>query len=169
MKALIAVVAVLAAVAALFYSASSPAPPTGMTEAERSRIEEEVMALADQWHEAVQRHDADAVGGLFDRATAHATDGSNYYSDWDSFLAHNRELFAAWESTDTEWINKRIDVLGPDAAFFVGQSKGSQRFANGQEYDLTGYFCFLMRRMEGEWRMVYQQSTGGRSRIDPPT
>ncbi|MGW8268749.1 MAG: hypothetical protein ACWGSQ_20455, partial [Longimicrobiales bacterium] len=99
---------------------------------------------------------------------AHATDGSNYYPDWGSFLAHNRELFAAWERTDTEWINTRIDVLGPDAAFFVGQSKGPQRFANGNEYDLTGYFCFLMRRMDGEWRMVYQQSTGGRSRIDPP-
>lgn len=88
MKAIIALMDAVAAVVALFFTATSPNPRTGMTGAERARVEEEVMALADRWHEAVERHDADAVGGLFDRTTAHATDGSNYYPDWGSFLAH---------------------------------------------------------------------------------
>jgi len=88
MKAIIALMAAIAAVVALFFTATSPNPRTGMTGAERARVEEEVMALADRWHEAVERHDADGVGGLFDRTTAHATDGSNYYPDWGSFLAH---------------------------------------------------------------------------------
>jgi ketosteroid isomerase-like protein len=139
-----------------------------MADGERAQIEAAVMALAEQWHDAVQNHDAEAMVALFDRATAHATDGAAYYPDWDSVLAHNRELFASWASTDTEWVNTRIDVLSSDAAFFVGQSEGVQRFTNGNEYHLRGYFSFLVRKIDGVWKLVYQQSTGGRTRIEPP-
>ena len=105
----------------------------------------------------------DAEHALFDQADGHFMDGSSYLATWDQFLTGTQERYGGWESWDAEWGTRRIDVLAPDIALFVGEASGLLRLRDGGEFDFLTNFSFVLRKKDGVWTGLFGQVAGSRT------
>ena len=161
MKALLAGIALLVVLGVGFLLYSSPAaPPAEMTQAEIAQIEAAVTAVADECVTAMNNLDLEAMAALYDPASMHGNDGANYYATFDEWMTHLHELFGSFEELDSEWTNTRVDVLAPDAALFVGQSDWTVKRAERADSRVEGYITWVMRNLDGAWKITHQASTG---------
>lgn len=144
----------------LVACAGEPEPPPEMTNAERGQIQAEVLAWSDQFLEAVANLDAQGVVLLFDEADGHFVDGSAYFSGSAPLLAHFKELYGGWESWEGEWATRRIDVLSPEAALFVGEATGKLKPRDGGELAHRTYFSFVLRKKDGVWAGLFGHVSG---------
>ena len=147
---------------ALTSCAGEPAPPPEMTNAERGQIQAEVQAWADHWLEAATNLDANGAAALFDQADGHFMDGTSYRPTWQIFLTETQNLYSGWESWESQWDTRRIDVLAYDAALFVGEASGLLRYPDGREFDFGTHFSFVLRKKDGIWKGLFGQVAGSR-------
>ena len=151
---------------ALGACAGEPAPPPEMTNAERGQIQAEVLEWADQFLNAATSLDAVGVTALFDQNDGHFMAGTSYKPTWQAHLDGTRDLYADWESWDAEWGTKRIDVLSPEAALFVGEMSGTLQLPDGTEFDRKMTFSFVLRKKDGVWTGLYGHGSGVSSARD---
>jgi len=140
--------------------AGEPAPPAEMTSAERGQIQAEVLDWSDQWLAAASSLDAQGAAAMFDQSEAHFTDGAVYEPTWQAMLDHSQELYGSWDEWQGEWGMRRVDVLAPDLALFVGEASSMIRRADGGEFDVQTTFSFLLRKQDGVWKGLYGQVGG---------
>jgi uncharacterized protein (TIGR02246 family) len=131
-----------------------------MTNAERGQIQAEVLAWSDQFLAAVNNRDAQGVALLFDQADGHFIDVGSYLPNWSAFLTSTQELYAGWESWNGAWETRRIDVLAPDAALFVGEAVGMLKPREGGELDHRTDFSFVVRKKDGVWTGLFGHVSG---------
>ena len=129
-------------------------------------IQAEVLDWADSWLTAATGLDPQAVGGLLDQADAHLMTEAGYLGSWQTATDMMTEHFGALAEWDAEWTMRRVDVLGPDAALFVGQTTGRVLLSTGEEYADASGFSFVLRRVDGTWKGLFGQQTGI---ADPPS
>ncbi len=146
--------------------AGEAAPPPEMTNAERGQIQVEILAWADQWLDAATSLDAQRATALFDQADGHFMDGTSYLATWDQFLTGTQERYGGWESWEAEWGTRRIDVLAPDIALFVGEASGLLRLRDGGEFDFLTNFSFVLRKKDGVWTGLFGQVAGSRTPLE---
>jgi ketosteroid isomerase-like protein len=142
------------------FVAACQAPPAEMTEAEIAQIQAEVAAIGDQMMTALSNLDMSVSVALYDPATMHGNDGTTYYATYDEWVVHNEELFARFEELDADWTNTRVDVLAPDVALFVGQNSVDATQVSGARTNIRGYITLVLKKIEGDWRIVHQASVG---------
>ena len=135
--------------------AGEPAPPPEMTNAERGQIQAEVLAWADQWLEAATNLDAQEAAAFFDQADGHFLRGASYEATWQEFLDGSQELYDSWDAWEGQWDTRRIDVLAPDAALFVGEAVGLLWYPDGREFDHRAVFSFVVRKKDGVWTGLF--------------
>jgi len=161
MKGLIAGLGVLLVLGVGFFLYSSPtAPPAEMTEAEIAQIEAEVSAIADQMMTALSNLDMSFSEAHYDPATMHGNDGTAYFATYEEWVAHNEELVGRFEELDADWTNTRVDVLAPDVALFVGQNSVDATQVSGARTNIQGYITLVLKKSEGDWKIVHQASVG---------
>jgi len=131
-----------------------------MTSTERGQIQAEVLEWSDQWLDALSNLDAQGVGALFDQADGHFLNGVAYRATWQDFLTSSQELYGSWDTWEGRWGTRRIDVLAPDAALFVGEATGMVRYADGREFDNKVAFSFVLRKSEDVWTGLFGHVTG---------
>jgi len=140
---------------ALGACAGEPAPPPEMTNAERGKIQAEVQAWADQFLAAATSLDAAGVSALYDQADGHFMAATSYQPNSQAHLGFMEDLYAGWEAWETEWGTKRIDVLSPESALFVGETTGTLRLPDGTEFDKKTVFSFVLRKNDGIWTGLF--------------
>jgi ketosteroid isomerase-like protein len=160
MKKTVAVIAAIVGVLALLFIATEQTAPPEMTEAERAQIESEVAAVADQLMTALSNLDTSVSEALYDPATMHGNDGTAYFATYDEWVAHNEDLFGRFEELDAGWTNTRVDVLAPDVALFVGQNSVDATQVSGARTNIQGYITLVLKKTEGDWRIIHQASVG---------
>jgi ketosteroid isomerase-like protein len=108
---------------------------------------------------AMNNLDVEALSALYDPSSMHGNDGSVYYPTYDEWVAHIELLFGSFEGLSIEWKNRRVDVLAPDAALFVGQSAAwLRRTEQGESRE--GHVTLVLRRIDGAWKIIHQASVG---------
>jgi len=137
-----------------------PPPPPEMTNAERGEIQAEVLEWSDQFLEAVNRIDSEAVLALFDPADGHFVNSGSYWATPQAHRAGKQELYAGWETWQGEWETRRVDVLSPERALLVGEVVGVMKPVDGGEIDHQTFFSFLLRKEEGVWRGLFGHVSG---------
>ncbi len=140
--------------------AGEPAPPPEMSNAERGQIQAEVLAWSDQFLVAVNDLDAQGVALLFDQADGHFVDAGRYLSGWAPFLANTQELYGGWTSWAGAWGTRRIDVLSPETALFVGEATGQVQQREGGDFDHQTQFSFVVRKKDGVWTGLFGHVSG---------
>jgi ketosteroid isomerase-like protein len=131
-----------------------------MTNAERGQIQAEVMAWADQFLEAATNLDAAGVAALFDQDDGHFMAGTTYRPNSQAHFDGTQELYAGWDAWEAVWGTKRIDVLSPEAALFVGETSGTLMLRDGSEFDRRTAMTFVLRKKDGVWRGLYGHAAG---------
>lgn len=134
------------------------APQQGMTSADRGQIQAEVLDWSDQWLAAATGLDAQGVSGLMDPADAHFLMGGAYQATWQDILSFSQSHFLTLAEWQGEWGMRRIDVLAPDAALFVGETVGNIRLSDGTEAENRSVFSFVVRKKDGLWTGLYGQA-----------
>jgi ketosteroid isomerase-like protein len=160
MKGLITVLAVLVVVGLAYFLYRSPSGPPEMTGAEIAQIQTEVEAMADQMMTAFNNLDTEAATALFDPSSMDGNDGSSYYANYDEWVAHVQDLFGRFQELSSEWTSRRVDVLAPDVALFVGQNEARVTQTDGSEYTIHGYMTDVVRKIDGAWKIIHQASVG---------
>lgn len=160
MKGLITLLAAVVVLGLAFFLYSSPSAPPEMTDTEMAQIEVEVAAVADQLMTALNNLDPEVAAAIYDRSSMHGNDGTAYYADYEEWVAHNEELMGRFEELNAEWKNTRVDVLAPDVALFVGQNEVIAKQVSGAETNIQGYITLVLRRIDGEWKIIHQASVG---------
>ena len=140
--------------------AGEPAPPPEMTNAERGQIQAEILTWTDQWLDAAVNLDAHGLAALFDQADGHFMRGASYEPTWQAFFTGSQDLYSSWDAWDGQWGTRRIDVLAPDAALFVGETVGLVRYSDGREFDNRAGFSIVVRKREGAWTGLFGHVTG---------
>ena len=148
------------AVLLLAACAGEPAPPPEMTNAERGQIQAEVQDWADRYLEAGTNLDSQGLAALFDQADGHFMAGTSYRPTWQAFLDSTQELYGSWDAWEAEWATRRIDVLSPDAALFVGEAVGLLRYPDGTEFNRRTVFSFVVQKKEGVWTGLFGHAGG---------
>ena len=133
----------------------APPPAQEMTNAERGQIQAEVMAWADQFLQAATSLDAAGLVALFDQDDGHFMAGTDYWPTPQAHFSGLQELYSGWAAWEAEWGTKRIDVLSPETALFVGETMGTLRLPDGAELDKKTTFSVVLRKKDGLWAGLF--------------
>ena len=156
----------LITVAGLVLLVGCQAPPVEMTEAEIAQIEAEVTAVAHQLMEGFKNLDLEEAAAVYDPSSMHGNDGATYYATYDEWVVHLEEMVARFDEMDGEWMNTRVDVIGPDAAVFVGQYDWTVTAVSGTRSRVEAFITQVMRAIGGEWKITHQASMGRWTTLD---
>lgn len=117
------------AVMTLFAGCQAPPPPE-MTDAERAQIVAEIMEFSQLWMDVWEENNCEAAASFL-----HPTDLSFLWqgealnrSDWLDVCAPVVALRESWVGS---WAGRKVQVLTPDAAIFVGTFADTIRFTSG--------------------------------------
>ena len=120
MRTIIAMVAVLAAVAAMFLVARSPGASPAVPEAEITRIQAEVMATTDALAESWNAYDADAFLSVFHPEKVSYAWGARVWKDHEALGDQWRKVWENGDSLRVSWVNRTVRVLTDSVASFQG-------------------------------------------------
>jgi ketosteroid isomerase-like protein len=87
-------------------------------------------------------------------------DGAAYFANYDEWVAHSEDLLGRFEEFESEWTSKRVDVLAPDVALFVGENSADVTQTTGARTNIHGYITLVFRNNEGTWKIIHQASVG---------
>lgn len=171
MRALIAGVAVLAALAAMFLVARSPGAPPGVPEAEIARIQTEVMATTDAFAESWNAHDVDGFLSIFHPEKVSHAWGARVWKDHDALADQWREVWQTSDSLRVSWVNRTVRVLTDAVASFQGSTDLTIYYGDGRilHYPGTAHWTGLFEPAVDGWKMTTSAYTfGGAERLDDP-
>lgn len=152
--------AILAVIALLYIGPAPNAPPAEITEAEVAQIEVEVMTWSDEWIEGARNQDANAVASLLDPDKAQYVINATLHSGWEECVSALEGLYSGWETWRGEWSGRSVEVLGPDVAALMGQTRGPLTLVNGTEGINQVRLSFLLRKRADGWKAVYGHGSG---------
>ncbi|HEY3115576.1 MAG TPA: nuclear transport factor 2 family protein [Chloroflexota bacterium] len=131
-----------------------------LTKAERERIGTEVLAVLDSSQNAENAHDANAVMAHWlpteDFASAGGGEMSTSFAAMDSLVRRNIQHFT---HTHFEWTDRRVAVLGRDAAHMLATFRMSVRDSSGDERFVRADWGVLFIRRDGRWWMIRDQGS----------
>ena len=165
MKALNAVLAVIAAIVVVFLVAKLPPPSPEMTESEIAQIEAEVLEVADARFEALRNLDLEKVlQSAHPDLLAWAAGGRILNS------AAYREGLYAWaagkESWRGGWVQTNVRVLTPKIAVFSGTYVDTIQYSDGREVHCRSCSTvFLFERTAEGWK--YPMGSGTAEDAEP--
>lgn len=154
----------LVAVAVLMFIAACQTAPPEMTEAETSQIEAEVMQLADGWIEAWKDMDTDCEN-------AEALLHPDYWvripagevrdvSEFPDYCASSTATRAGYSG---DWTDKKVRVISPDAAVFIGTYSPTFSYNDGRppRHYLNSVQRLLVERTETGWGISWMSFSNG--------
>jgi ketosteroid isomerase-like protein len=153
MKAVVAILAALVCLGALFWFYTAPKAPVEMTQAEIAQIEaevrEEIITIADAINDGYMRGDAEPL------LSAYASDVRIYWTGMnvtrEGFEERMVEGFQTEKWTEVEYKLIELFVHG-DAAYTIGEWSGTLQ-VEGQEPVSVVWNCFSrFEKEDGVWK-----------------
>lgn len=162
MKALIAGLGLLVVLAAAFLLYSSPTAPPEMTEADRARIEAEVMAFADSHIQAFMALDAERLMDFWIAGDISSVSFAQRIVGADDMRAFYESLVSSWAETQMEWLpGSTVDVLSPDLALFQGTTRQATTNQEGESFVQHVHFTDLLEKVDNSWKIRRNHVSGG--------
>jgi len=129
---------------------------TPMTDAERSAIEEKIIAKLAEISEASSRLDADGVYSHFvnnDRGIL-AFDGTLILSR-DAALNLSREIYSSFKDIKKEMVEEYVTVISPETAILTGTGTSTLISKSGDSVSGTFAFSIVFVLRDGEWKAIH--------------
>jgi hypothetical protein len=170
MKAIVAVLAALVALGALFYFYTAPTTaPAEMTEAEIAQIEAEVLewaeAFMDGWEAGTPDARCEANLALVhpDHVTYLTGGAPQRKADWFDYCMGVHEN---WASFTGDWTETSVRVISPDAAVFLGRYDSTGENVNGRVIRYpAGAQLILVERTADGWGFTLHENSNGPTEV----
>jgi len=128
-------------------------------QSQEQSVEEAVHRFVDQTIEYVKTQQGAKFAGQYAPDLTASKDG-RWIADTDTYVAEFGEAVSEIRVHAYAWMHRKIYVLAPDAAVFVGMASVTASFGSSDarlDYDLA--WTLLLKQKDGMWRIVHEHTS----------